>query len=189
MSIGERENDAARREKAEPTEGMRPVPWLFVGIIACLTAWGGFTLYHGSGVEPDQSAASGNLPQVIDGGVLYTAHCAACHQTDGKGVAGAFPPLAGSEWVDGKPDMLARILLLGIDGSIGVKGNQYNGSMPAFGGTLSDAELVAVANHIRTSFGNNAKPPLDTQMLKRVRERLKDRTKSWSGGAELGRTE
>ncbi|MBR8409043.1 MULTISPECIES: c-type cytochrome [Burkholderia cepacia complex] len=189
MSIENRENEAARREKPEPTEGARPIPWLFVGIIACLTAWGGFTLYHGSGREPDQSLASGNLPQVIDGGVLYTAHCAACHQANGEGVAGAFPPLAGSEWVHNRPDMVARILLLGIDGTISVKGSQYNGSMPAFGNTLSDAELVAVANHIRTSFGNDVKPPLDAQMLKGEREKLKGRTKPWSGGAELGSPE
>lgn len=189
MNMGERENDAARREKAEPTERMRPVPWLFIGIIACLTAWGGFTLYHSSGLEPDQSLASGNLPQVIDGGLLYTAHCSACHQADGTGVAGAFPPLAGSEWVNGKPEMIARILLLGIDGPIGVKGSQYDSSMPAFGSVLSDAELVAVANYIRTDFGNEAKLPLDTQMLMGIREQLKDRARPWGGGAELGRSE
>ncbi len=185
MSIGKREDDAARREKAEPTEGLRPVPWFLLGIIACLTAWGGYTMYHGASVAPDQSLASGGAPQPIDGGVLYTAHCAACHQADGKGVPGSFPPLAGSEWVDGKPEMIAKILLLGIDGAIDVKGANYSGSMPAFGATLSDAELVAVANHVRTSFGNEAKAPLDTELLKAERQRLNGRTKSWSSAAEL----
>jgi mono/diheme cytochrome c family protein len=186
MSIGERENEAARREKAEPTEATRPVPLLLLAVIACLTVWGGFTLYHGASAEPDQAMASGNTPQMIDGGVLYTARCAACHQADGKGVAGAFPPLAGSEWVDGKPDMVARILLLGVEGPISVKGADYSGTMPAFGGQLSDAELVAVVNHVRTSFGNDAKPALDAQAVQELRQSLKDRTKPWAGGAELG---
>lgn len=185
MSTRDVENEAARRENAEPTENTRPLPWLFVGMMACLTVWGGVTLFHGASVEPDQATKAGTGPVVIDGGVLYTAHCAACHQADGTGVAGAFPPLAGSEWVTGEPDTIARILLLGIDGPIEVKGAPYSGTMPAFGNTLSDAELAAVANYIRTSFGNAAAKPADERTLKEARQRLDGRTQPWAGGAEL----
>jgi mono/diheme cytochrome c family protein len=186
MNTDERDNVAARREHAEPDENTRPVPWLFVGLIACLTVWGGVTLYGGASRAPDQANAAAGIPQPIDGGVLYAAHCAACHQADGRGVAGTFPPLAGSEWVVGEPDRLARILLLGIDGPIRVKGDDYRGAMPAFGGTLSDTELVAVANHIRTAFGNDARPALDEPALQAERRGLKGRTHPWTGGAELG---
>ena len=103
---------------------------------------------------------------------------------NGAGVPGAFPPLAGSEWVNGDPKTLALIPLLGITGSITVAGKSYTGTMPPFGTMLSDAELAAVLSHIRSSFGNHA-PPVNPELVKSDRERYASRTQPWAGGDEL----
>jgi hypothetical protein len=49
---------------------------------------------------------------------MFAAQCAACHQATGKGLPGVFPPLDGSEWVQGEPRIVANILLHGITGEI-----------------------------------------------------------------------
>ncbi|MBC2604492.1 cytochrome c [Pelagicoccus albus] len=95
-------------------------------------------------------------PVVIDGGALYAQQCVACHQATGQGLAGAFPPLAGSEWVTGVPELPIKILLAGLGGEIEVKGATYNGAMPAFGAVFDDAEIAAVVNYVRTSWDNGA---------------------------------
>ncbi|MDQ8187324.1 cytochrome c [Pelagicoccus sp. SDUM812002] len=95
-------------------------------------------------------------PVVVDGGKVYTQQCVACHQGSGQGLAGAFPPLAGSEWVTGAPEISIKVLLAGLGGEIQVKGNTYNGAMPAFGAVLNDAEIAAVITYIRTEWDNDA---------------------------------
>ncbi len=95
-------------------------------------------------------------PVVVDGAALYAQQCVACHQATGQGLAGAFPPLVGSEWVTGDPNLPIKVLLSGLSGEIVVKGNTYNGAMPAFGSVWNDAEIAAVVNYIRTSWGNEA---------------------------------
>src|SRR5699024_3938843 len=91
-----------------------------------------------------------------DGAAIYATHCASCHQASGKGLPGAFPPLDGSGWVQAKAEVSAQILLHGITGEIKVKGTAYNSVMPAFGSSLSDAEIAAVVTHIRQSWSNQA---------------------------------
>jgi len=60
--------------------------------------------------------------------------CAVCHGARGEGLAGVFPPLAGSEWVNGSEERLIRIMLHGLQGPITVSGKAYNGAaMPGFG--------------------------------------------------------
>ena len=86
---------------------------------------------------------------------LYNALCAPCHQQDGKGARGRIPPIAGSEWVTGDKALLVNILLRGMYGQIEVKGESYNGPMPAFD-FLKDEELSLILTYIRQHFGNNA---------------------------------
>ena len=100
-------------------------------------------------------AAQAAVPKAVDGAEVYNRICVACHQATGTGLAGAFPPLAGSEWVAKDPKILARIVLGGIQGPIEVKGGKYASAMPSFS-TLSDAEIAAVLTHVRGSFGNSA---------------------------------
>ena len=67
----------------------------------------------------------------------------------GCGLAGVFPTLAGSEWVNGDIHTLSAAVLHGINSKLTVKGQTYNGAMPTFGSQISDAELAAVLTHVR----------------------------------------
>ena len=84
---------------------------------------------------------------------LYGEICVACHQADGAGLPGAFPPLAGAGEFYGTPENMSGIIIKGLSGEITVKGSVFNGAMPAQG-QLSDYEVAAVATYVRTSFGN-----------------------------------
>ncbi|MCI0454943.1 MAG: cytochrome c, partial [Candidatus Dadabacteria bacterium] len=55
-----------------------------------------------------------------DGSVVYANICAACHQANGQGVPGAFPPLAGSEWLLKDAETPILIVLHGLQGAIEV---------------------------------------------------------------------
>jgi cytochrome c6 len=88
---------------------------------------------------------SGNgSPDRPAGAELYRDNCAACHQSTGKGIPGAFPALAGNALVTGKPAPLVKTLLDG------------RGGMPSFRDSLGDGELSSVAGYIRGSWGNRA---------------------------------
>lgn len=87
----------------------------------------------------------------------YNTQCAACHQAEGQGVPGAFPPLAGHA-----PDLYnasrgypINVPLYGLAGEIVVEGQTYNGLMPAFN-HLADEEIAAILNHVMTAWGNEA---------------------------------
>ncbi|MFT5905306.1 MAG: mono/diheme cytochrome c family protein, partial [Cryomorphaceae bacterium] len=87
-----------------------------------------------------------------DGKLLYGQMCAACHGMQGEGIGnGVFPPLNGSEWVQGDPNRIAQILLHGLTGPVTVKGNAYNLAMPAQG-SLSDEGKVAVIRYLKKEF-------------------------------------
>ena len=69
---------------------------------------------------------------------------------------GAFPPLAGNKAILGSEKYVSDVLLYGLQGQINAGGQNYNGVMPAWAATLSDAEIAAVLTHVRTSWGNSA---------------------------------
>ena len=93
------------------------------------------------------------------GGRVYAANCLACHQANGQGIPGAFPPLAGHTpelyHAPGGREFLIKSVLYGLMGPITVAGISYNGVMPAFP-QLSDAEIAAVLNYTLTEWGNDA---------------------------------
>jgi cytochrome c oxidase cbb3-type subunit II len=100
-------------------------------------------------VEEQRGAAP--VADLATGKKLYMQNCGACHQESGKGLAGAFPPLAGSPIVNNDdPDFMVRVILQGYDAR-----SEY-GQMPGFAGLLSDEEISAIANHERSSWGNKA---------------------------------
>jgi mono/diheme cytochrome c family protein len=94
-----------------------------------------------------------------DGAKLY-AQCAGCHQQNGQGIPGAFPPLAGhvADILSkaGGREYLIKVLLWGLQGQIEVKGMKYNGAMPGFA-QLKDEEIAAVLTHIATAWGDDKK--------------------------------
>lgn len=103
-------------------------------------------------------------------------YCGTCHQVDGKGLPNAgFPPLDGTKWVNGDPDIPIKMVLHGLIGPIEVKGKKYPGQVPMtqFGGLLDDQEVAAVMTYVRNSFGNKSKP-VTPQQVKKVREEIKD---------------
>ena len=104
----------------------------------------------GSGADDDEQA----LP-AVDGAVAYGT-CAACHQATGQGLPNVFPPLAGDPLVvaDDPSEHIATVLH-GREGST-INGVEYFSPMPAFKSLLNDADIAAVVNHERTSWGNSA---------------------------------
>ncbi|UCH27265.1 MAG: cytochrome c [Trueperaceae bacterium] len=84
--------------------------------------------------------------------------CMGCHQADGKGRPGIFPPLAENMPIifaaDGGREYLINVLLFGLQGEIEVLGATYNGLMPSWAASLSDDQIAAVLNHELTSWGN-----------------------------------
>ena len=188
---------AVRREHAEPEAGDEPVRfgWLLIGA-ALLIAGGGvlgtysggfsqdqtyaFAYYSGAGQRPpgangDDGSAKGPWIDVwmAEGKKVY-GNCVACHQAGGSGMAGQFPPLVGSEYVDGGTKRLAAILHKGLMGPITVGGQSYNtpNLMPAWN-TLSDEKLAQVATYIRRSFGKlpeGESGVVTTEMMKSARE-------------------
>ncbi len=116
---------------------------------------------------------------------LRDGHCATCHQKDGNGLPEAqFPPLAGSEWVQGSEDRLIRLTLHGLIGPIEVKGVKYPGAVPMTPFKfLSDAEIADVLTFVRNTFGNQA-APVTPQAVQKVRAATKDQP-SFYPAAEL----
>jgi mono/diheme cytochrome c family protein len=90
------------------------------------------------------------------GAALYSVNCAACHQNNGQGLPGVFPPLAGDPVVRAlDPTEHIITVLNGKQGSV-LGGIRYASPMPAFKGILNDDDLAAILNHERTSWGNAA---------------------------------
>lgn len=85
---------------------------------------------------------------------VYTVYCAPCHQRDGKGDGNRFPPVAGSEWVNGDKNKLIQIILNGLQGPLQVEGQSYNEVMPAHASFLKDDEVAQVVTYIKSNFGN-----------------------------------
>ncbi len=118
-----------------------------------------------------------------DGKVIYEARCAACHQLNGEGIPGVFPPLAGAEWVGEEKGRLIRIVLHGMTGETTVRGITYNGAMPSWGDVLTDSDIALVLSFVRSSWGNDA-PAVQAGDVQSVRRATADRTAPWTD-AEL----
>lgn len=103
-------------------------------------------------VGQDAGAAPGDA--TATGEEAYLHNCAACHQPDGKGLAGAFPPLAASDWLQGKTAAdVATTVLTGLEGEIVVNGVTYDNLMPAQT-HISDADIAAISTYVMNAWGN-----------------------------------
>lgn len=118
---------------------------------------------------PSEIAAASTTPvaegaeaaEAVGEGV-YTTNCDSCHQADGQGVPGAFPPLAGHavDLFAADRAYLPKVLLYGLTGEISVGGNSYNGQMPAWS-QLSDEEIAGTLNYIIGAWDEDAAPAED----------------------------
>lgn len=181
------------REKEEPHEGFSPVPIVLMFLFAALCFWGGVYLVHYSAkfrwdayspyFDPNaDKPAPVEIPLFDRGQKIFAQQCAVCHQVSGAGVPGVYPPIAGAEWVTGHPEVLARILINGLNGPIEVKGSTYNGNMPAFGPgglNLSDKDLAGVMTYIRQEWGNAA-PDMTVPMVTDYKAAYASRSTPWT---------
>ena len=184
------------RELADPAEGYEHVPrflWVAVGALIFWAGWyigrrgGSFdnephTEYVQTAAAAGDSAggaAKANVDPVDAGKQIFSANCVACHQSTGLGVAGAFPPLVGSEWVVGNDQILARILRNGLSGAVHVKGLLYNGAMPAWKEALSDDDIAHVLTYIR-QWSPNAAKAVTAETVAGIRKETASRATPWS---------
>jgi mono/diheme cytochrome c family protein len=142
--------------------------------------------YSASIFDENAKPASGEPAEVkIDPVALgrseFNAVCITCHQATGQGVAGIYPPLAGSDWVNGPADRVIRIVLYGLKGEIHVEGHVFSAAaMPVFGqvaGTAynwNDEKIAAVLTYVRQEWGNKA-PPISADAVSAVHKAVGDR--------------
>lgn len=188
-------HDPILREKARPRDGFQPIPLSLIFAFFALLLWGGYYLGEYNGDWRSDVFSPGGELELASGapeeeaevdlmklGKRTYANCAACHQNNGQGVPGSFPPLDGSEWVTGSEQRLARILLHGLKGEVVVKGETYNSVMPGWS-QLNDEEIAGVMTYVRNSWSNEASE-VSPDLVGEIREETGDRDKEWTA-AEL----
>jgi nitrite reductase (NO-forming) len=110
-----------------------------------------------------------NLAKSIERGKdAYTANCQNCHMADGKGLPGAFPPLAKSDYLNKPIGDLISFVLKGQTGEIKVNGTVYNAAMPAQD-YLSDEQIADIYNYVRNSWGNKSTVVITPAMVNKKR--------------------
>ena len=167
-----------QHERQEPQEGLEPTPWWVWAVSVVMIFAMGFYLgrYGGSfSTNPHELyETAGRVRADVaaappPGDLIFSGICAPCHQPNGLGVEGKYPPLAGSEWLAKNPEIPVRIVLNGLIGPIQVKGKNIENEMPSLGGQLSDAEIAAVLTYVRSSWGNKA-DPVDAALVAKIRK-------------------
>ncbi len=118
------------------------------------------------------------LARFEKGKAIFTALCAPCHQPHGYGLDGLAPPLVDSDWVLGKPDVTARIVLNGLGGPIKVGNRTWDLSMPPMG-MLNDEDAASVLTYIRREWEHNASP-VDAKFVAGVRKQSATHPNSWT---------
>jgi mono/diheme cytochrome c family protein len=112
-------------------------------------------------VLPDTSTPAGTA--------VYQRTCIVCHQPDGTGMEGAYPPLAKSDYLMKDKFRAIHQVLTGSSREIVVNGKKYNGAMPKQ--VLKDAEVAQVLNYVYHSWGNNG-PLVSSADVKAVRDTM-----------------
>ncbi len=95
----------------------------------------------------------------------YVQTCAACHQIDGKGIPGAFPPLVQADWLNADVARSISAVKNGLSGEITVNGEKYNSVMPSLG--LTDEAVANVLTYVYHNFGND-KHTVTPEMVRKV---------------------
>jgi mono/diheme cytochrome c family protein len=135
-------------------------------------------LVYNETVNPSSGVvAVAKVDPVVLGKKLFNSPgaCVTCHQPDGKGLAGTYPPLAGSEWAQGPEARVISIVLDGLHGQVKVEGTTFNAAaMPSFGATgynWSDEKISAVLTYVRQEWGNKA-PAITPAQVAETRSKL-----------------
>ena len=173
--------------EATPSAARAPVPvWLI--LLVFLLIYGGMLSFDLSGGWFDQQvyAPYRSKEELLAaqpvfghdspaaGAIIYAKTCNACHQPNGNGLPGQFPPLVKSEWLaEPEPGRIIRIVLNGLNGELTMNGQVYNGSMVPWKDTLSDQDIADVLTFVRQNkeWGNNA-PPVTPERVAQVRAKV-----------------
>lgn len=163
---------------------------LLVGLLtASVAACGGDkskTASAANEAAPDSAAAPAAAPAaptatVASAGETEYQRCMTCHQATGMGLPNVFPPLAGSEIVNGPADKMVAIILHGLQGPVTVKGATYNSAMMPYGTSvpMTDEQVAAVATYARSSWGNTGSAVTAADVA-RVRAATSSRMAAWT---------
>lgn len=166
---------AIQREKREPRAGLEPLSIWLVAVYGFAVFFGGAYLgryagnFSGDGLDPLGGAPrmtkkgggpQGEQPQAElsprdRGKKIFAANCQTCHQANGLGIAGQYPPLAGSEFTTGGSRRSAMIVLKGLQGPVTVKGQKFGTAvMQPWDKTLNDQKIADVLTYERSEWGN-----------------------------------
>ncbi|RZA20239.1 MAG: nitrite reductase, copper-containing [Lysobacteraceae bacterium] len=121
-------------------------------------------VYIGDRAQPNMQAVSTaassakagalTVPEQVEAGkALFAGTCSTCHQPDGKGMEGVFPPLAGSDYIKADPKRVPQVILHGLVGPVKVNGKDYNSNMPPMS-QLTDDEVANISTYVLNSWGN-----------------------------------
>jgi mono/diheme cytochrome c family protein len=170
---------AVQREHSVGTPGAVPMPLWLMALCGVAIFWAGTSFSGGFGgsyfsadnysVHPGEQvgmigAAGGPGgaeagPSMAELGETYfKQNCVQCHQANAAGIPNVYPPLAGSEFINGGSERLGMILLKGLQGPVTVEGKQFNGAMPSWEKSLTDKKIAAILTYVRGDFGNHAGP-------------------------------
>ena len=105
--------------------------------------------------------------QIADGKVIYTKVCVACHQAQGQGMEGAFPPLAKSDFLNADVDRAIDIVLHGKQGEVTVNGKKYNNVMTPQ--PLSVQEVADVLTYVYNTW-DNSKKVVTPEMVQKIKK-------------------
>jgi nitrite reductase (NO-forming) len=103
-----------------------------------------------------QSASTGALTldqQVKAGEQLFAGTCSVCHQANGAGLPGVFPPLAKSDFLAADVKRAVNVVLKGLSGKVTVNAQEYNSVMPPMN-QLTDDEVANILSYVLNSWGN-----------------------------------
>jgi nitrite reductase (NO-forming) len=101
----------------------------------------------------------------------FAANCQNCHMADGKGIPGAFPPLAKSDYLNRPIGELISFVLKGQTDQIKVNDIFYNAAMPAQD-YLSDEQIADIYNYVRNTWGNKFTVAITPAMINKKRTEL-----------------
>ena len=182
------------KTKHEPTKNFLIAPLVFVFVFGCLIfvcsiqlslTTNSFQLHPPVEIvelTAEEKEALRLERKISSGEKIFAARCASCHQANGLGIEGQFPPLANSEWVSADPGVIANIILKGLKGEIIVDGKKYGTSaavnMAAV--PISDREIANVSTYVRQAWGNTSSEVTE-DFISQVRAEHSSRQDQWVG--------
>ena len=191
---------AVQREKREPRVGAEPLSIWLIAVYGLAVFFGGAYLgrysgnFSGDALDPYGGEAhamkKGTGPQGAEqvaelsprdrGKKIFAANCQTCHQANGLGVPGQYPPLAGSEFTTGGSHRPAMIVLKGLQGPVTVKGQKFGSAvMQPWDKTLTDQKIADVLTYERSEWGNSASP-VAAEQIAALRKELANHPESFT---------